>query len=218
MSLALFDLDETLIKGDCSSLWSSFMVEHGWVRDPRAFLQRDAELMDDYAQGKMDMPGYMQLTLAPLKGRSQEDVSNMVERYITEIIAPRIYADAKACIAMHRARGDRLLVISASGEHLVAPIARYLGIEESLAIGVELNNAIYTGSTQGVMTYREGKLTRLMAKLDHDASLLQSASFYSDSYNDLPLLSQVGCPCAVNPDISLLQHAQRAGWPVYRWG
>ena len=55
MNLALFDLDETLISGDCSSLWSAFMVEQGWVADPAAFLQQDAELMRLYALGQMDM-------------------------------------------------------------------------------------------------------------------------------------------------------------------
>jgi HAD superfamily hydrolase (TIGR01490 family) len=218
MNLALFDLDETLINGDCSSLWSSFMVEHGWVLDPQAFLRREAELMSDYAQGKMDMYDYMHLALAPLKGRSQERVSAMVKRYIEDIIAPRVYADARACIAMHRARGDRTMIISASGEHLVSPIAHYLGVDDALAIGVGLDNKIYTGLTQGVMTYREGKVTRLMMQLNHDVSLLQRASFYSDSHNDLPLLSQVGHPCVVNPDAALLQHARQVGWPVYRWG
>ncbi|OMQ26762.1 HAD family hydrolase [Serratia oryzae] len=218
MNLALFDLDETLINGDCSSLWSSFMVEHGWVHDPQAFLQREAELMSDYAQGKMNMQDYMHLTLAPLKGRSQDNVSKMVKRYIEEIISPRIYADARACIARHRARGDRTMIVSASGEHLVSPIARYLEVDDALAIGVELDNEIYTGLTQGVMTYREGKVTRLLMQLGNDASILQRASFYSDSYNDLPLLSQVGTPCVVNPDAALLQHARAAGWPIYRWG
>jgi phosphoserine phosphatase len=93
-----------------------------------------------------------------------------------------------------------------------------LGITESLAIGVEQVNGIYTGLTQGVMTYREGKVTRLLAHVNQDISLLQEAFFYSDSYNDLPLLSRVGNPCVINPDIVLLQHAQQAGWPVYYWG
>lgn len=217
MSLALFDLDETLINGDCSSLWSAYMVAQGWVADEQAFLQRDTLLMQQYAAGQMDMQEYMTCTLVPLKGRCELDVAVMIERYIQEVIAPRVYNDARKCLERHRARGDRIVVISASGAHLVAPIARYLGVNETLAISVGIEKGIFTGTTQGVMTYREGKVTRLMELLNQDVSQLQHASFYSDSHNDLPLLTKVGKPCAVNPDAILHQHARQAGWPVYAW-
>ncbi len=217
MSLALFDLDETLINGDCSSLWSAYMVKQGWVADEQVFLQRDAQLMQQYAVGQMDMQEYMTCTLAPLQGRHEADVAAMVERYIQEVIAPRVYNDARECLEQHRARGDRTVVISASGVHLVAPIARYLGVNETLAIGVGIEKGIFTGMTQGVMTYREGKVTRLMELINQDISQLQHASFYSDSHNDLPLLAQVGKPYAVNPDAILHQHARQAGWPVFAW-
>ena len=217
MKLALFDLDETLISGDCSSLWSAYMVANGWVADEQAFLQQDAALMQQYAVGKMDMQEYMRCTLAPLTGRSESDVAAMVAGYIQAVIAPRIYAQARECLAAHRAQGDRTVIISASGEHLVRPIARYLGVEETLAIGVEIKDGRFTGATQGTMTYREGKVSRLLELINQDDSLLQQASFYSDSHNDLPLLTRVGQPVAVNPDAILLQHARQAGWPVYAW-
>ncbi|MDR3430311.1 MAG: HAD-IB family hydrolase [Rouxiella aceris] len=217
MNLALFDLDETLISGDCSSLWSAFMVEQGWVADPAAFLQQDAELMRLYALGQMDMTEYMNWTLTPLQGRSEGEVATMVDRFVHEVIDARVYADARACLAEHLAKGDRTLVVSASGEHLVAPIANYLGVDETLAIGVERVNGVFTGRTQGVLTYREGKVTRLMSLLNQDTTQLEFASFYSDSHNDLPLLTKVGKPCAVNPDAILLRHARQAGWPVYAW-
>ena len=217
MKLALFDLDETLISGDCSSLWSAYMVAQGWVADKQAFLQQDAALMQQYAVGKMDMQEYMRCTLMPLTGRSEHDVAAMVGRYVEEIIAPRIYAQARECLATHRAQGDRTVIISASGEHLVQPIARFLGVNETLAIGVEIQNGRFTGATQGTMTYREGKVSRLLDLINQDETLLQQASFYSDSHNDLPLLTKVGQPYAVNPDAILLQHARQAGWPVYAW-
>ncbi len=217
MKLALFDLDETLISGDCSSLWSAYMVAQGWVADEQAFLQQDAALMQQYAVGQMDMREYMRCTLAPLTGRTQGDVAAMVARYIEDVIAPRIYTQARECLATHRAQGDRMVIISASGEHLVQPIARFLGVNETLAIGVEIQNGRFTGATQGTMTYREGKVSRLLDLINQDETLLQQASFYSDSHNDLPLLTKVGQPYAVNPDAILLQHARQAGWPVYAW-
>jgi len=217
MKLALFDLDETLISGDCSSLWSAYMVAKGWVADEQAFLQQDAALMQQYAVGQMDMQEYMRCTLLPLTGRRESDVAAMVANYIQDVIAPRVYAQARECLATHRAQGDRTVIISASGEHLVQPIARFLGVDETLAMGVEIQNGRFTGATQGTMTYREGKVSRLLHLINQDESLLENASFYSDSHNDLPLLTRVGQPIAVNPDAILLQHARQAGWPVHAW-
>lgn len=217
MKLALFDLDETLVNGDCSSLWSAYMVAQGWVANTDVFLQRDAELMQQYAIGEMDMTEYMNWTLKPLQGRSEREVVLMVKQFIDEVIMPKIYVQARQCLAEHQARGDRTIIISASGEHLVAPIAHSLGVNEVLAIGVELDNGIFTGFTQGVLTYREGKVSRLMTLINQDETLLQDACFYSDSHNDLPLLTQVGNPCVINPDAVLRQYARRAGWPVYAW-
>ncbi|MBS0848668.1 HAD family hydrolase [Citrobacter sp. JGM124] len=217
MSLALFDLDETLISGDCSSLWSAFMVSQGWVKNEEVFLQRDTALMQQYARGEMDMQEYMNYTLEPLKGHTQHRVAHSVQHFIHDVIAPRVYKDARDCLAHHRAKGDRLVIISASGEHLVAPIAQYLGVNETLAIGIGIENGVFTGTTQGVMTFREGKVTRLMTLINQDMAQLQDASFYSDSHNDLPLLLKVGHPNVVNPDPILQQHARRQGWPVFAW-
>jgi len=217
VSLALFDLDETLISCDCSSQWSNYMIKQGWVEDTRTFLQRNEELIQQYAVGEMDLADYMHLTLAPLRGRRQEDVARLVNQFVEEIIAPCVYPAAWECLAQHRANGDRIVIISASGEHLVTPIARYLGVDESLSIGVVIQEECFTGLTQGVMSYREGKVIRLLELINQDTAQLRNASFYSDSNNDLPLLSQVGRPIVVNPDAILLQHAQQAGWPVYRW-
>ena len=108
-------------------------------------------------------------------------------------------------------------MISASGTHLVAPIAARLGIDEFLAIDLEVVNGVYTGKTRGVLTYREGKITRLLEWLDQEEENLEGASFYSDSRNDLPLLLKVDHPVVVNPDPVLRGHAEQHGWPILSW-
>lgn len=216
MALAIFDLDDTLIDGDCASLWSQQMARLGWV-DGESFLQRDTELMQAYSEGKLAMEDYMAFSLAPLVGRTEEEVAHLVEPFVEDVIEPLIYSDACKVIAQHRAAGDRLLVISASSIHLVAPIAARIGIDEVLGIELELEHGFYSGRTQGVLTYREGKITRLLEWLAAEGESLEGASFYSDSRNDLPLLLKVSKPNAVNPDPVLLEHAQKAGWPVLNW-
>lgn len=216
MALAIFDLDETLIHGDCASLWSEQMVRLSWV-DGESFLRRDRELMDAYGKGHLKMEDYMAFSLEPLIGRSQEEVEHLVEPWVEDFIEPIIFSEATRTIAAHRKAGDRILVISASGVHLVGPIAARLGIDEYLGIDLEVVNGIYTGKTVGTLTYREGKITRLLEWLDQEEENLEGASFYSDSRNDLPLLLKVDHPHVVNPDPVLREHAEQHGWPILHW-
>ena len=216
MALAIFDLDETLIHGDCATLWSEQMGRLGWV-DAVPFMQRNNELMDAYSQGRLRMEEYMAFSLEPMAGRTPEEVDHLVGPWVEDCIEPIIFSDACTAIAAHRKAGDRILVISASGTHLVKPIAERLGIDEVLGIELEVKNGVYTGNTVGTLTYREGKITRLMEWLDEHEENLEGASFYSDSRNDLPLLLKVDQPHVVNPDPVLREHAEKAGWPIHHW-
>ncbi|PSS49494.1 HAD family phosphatase [Pseudomonas sp. BBP2017] len=216
MALAIFDLDETLIHGDCASLWSEQMARLGWV-DGESFLRRDKELMDAYGRGHLAMEDYMAFSLDPLIGRTPAEVDHLVGPWVEDFIEPIIFSDATKTIAAHRKAGDRILVISASGTHLVGPIAERLGIDEILAIELEVMNGVYTGKTVGTLTYREGKITRLLEWLDQQEENLEGASFYSDSRNDLPLLLKVDYPHVVNPDPVLREQAEKAGWPIHTW-
>jgi HAD superfamily hydrolase (TIGR01490 family) len=216
MALAIFDLDETLINGDCASLWSNRMGLLGWV-DPEAFMRENDALMNAYSEGRLAMEDYMTFSLAPMKGRRRSEVAPLVERFIDEVIEPLIYDDAREAVEQHRKANDRVLVISASGDHLARPIAARLGIADVLAIDLDIFDGCYTGQTRGVLTYREGKVVRLEDWMrDHQESFAGS-SFYSDSRNDLPLLSKVERARAVNPDPALLRHAVEAAWPVLMW-
>ncbi|MDX9839481.1 MAG: HAD family hydrolase [Azoarcus sp.] len=216
MALAIFDLDETLIGGDCASLWNAWMVGLGWAGGDD-FLARDRQLMALYGEGKLSMKQYMAFSLLPLAGRRTEDVARVVESFVDEVIEPIVYRDASLCVAAHRKAGDRVLVISASAHFLVSTIASRLQVDDVLAIDLEQHNGCYSGRTQGVLTFREGKVTRLQHWLEDQGESLQGASFYSDSRNDLPLLQRVDHPHAVNPDPVLHSHARQAGWPVLSW-
>ncbi|MBA1273738.1 HAD family hydrolase [Stutzerimonas azotifigens] len=216
MALAIFDLDETLIDGDCASLWSHEMAKIGWV-DGESFLRKDAELMAEYAFGRLAMEDYMAFSLAPLVGRTAEEVAHVVAPFVEDVIEPLIYSDAMRCIAEHRMAGDRILVISASAHFLVSAIAERLGIDEVLAIDLEEQHGFYSGATRGVLTYREGKVRRLEEWVADQGESLAGAHFYSDSINDLPLLQRVDFAHVVNPDPMLAEQARREGWPIVNW-
>ena len=213
MALVIFDLDETLIHGDCSTLWTEEMVKIGWA-DGDSFISHEQELMRQYASGTLAMEDYMAFTLSPLVGRTPEEVAHVVEPFVEDVIEPIFYSDASRCLARHREAGDRLLVISASAHFLVSAIAERFGIGEVLAIDLEQQRGFYTGRTEGVLTYREGKVTRLHAWLSEQGESLAGAAFYSDSRNDLPLLQRVTHPVAVDPDPILRQIATERGWRI----
>ena len=192
------------------------MVRLGWV-DGESFLRRDKELMDAYGRGHLAMEDYMAFSLEPLIGRTPEEIKHLVGPWVEDVIEPIIFSGATRAIAEHRKLGDRILVISASGTHLVRPIAERLGIDEILGIELDVAHGVYSGKTVGTLTYREGKITRLLEWLDAEEENLEGASFYSDSRNDLPLLLKVDFPHAVNPDPVLLEHAKKVGWPIHLW-
>ena len=216
MALVIFDLDDTLIHGDCATLWSEQMGRLGWV-DPDSSMRKNNELMAAYSRGELAMEEFMDFSLEPMIGRTPEEVAHLVEPWVEDIIEPLIYSDATKTIARHRQNGDRILVISASGTHLVTPIAARIGIDEVLGIELDVAHGVYSGKTVGVLTYREGKVARLTQWLEQEGESLEGAYFYSDSRNDLPLLSKVDFPQVVNPDPVLQAHAEQAGWPIHQW-
>ncbi|XCY76083.1 HAD family hydrolase [Pseudomonas sp. CBR-F] len=216
MALVIFDLDDTLIHGDCATLWSEQMGRLGWV-DGESFMRKNDELMAAYSRGELAMEDFMDFSLEPMIGRTPEEIEHLVEPWVEDVIEPLIYSEATRTIAQHRKNGDRILVISASGTHLVKPIAARIGIDEVLGIELDVAHGVYSGKTTGVLTYREGKITRLMEWLEQEGEHLDGAYFYSDSRNDLPLLLKVENPQVVNPDQVLRAHAEKAGWPIHHW-
>jgi HAD superfamily hydrolase (TIGR01490 family) len=192
------------------------MVKLGWADGDR-YIAHEQELKRQYAAGSLAMEDYMAFTLSPLVGRTAEEVAQVVEPFVEDVIEPIFYSEATRCLANHRAAGDRILVISASAHFLVSAIAGRLNVEEVLAIDLEQQHGHYSGRTQGVLNYREGKVSRLHTWLQAHGETLKGAYFYSDSRNDLPLLQLVDKPHVVNPDPTLLQHAQQAGWPILNW-
>lgn len=213
--LAIFDLDETLIAADSASLWSVFIVEKGLASE--SLLAEEQELMKAYAKGTLDMHDYMQATLKPIAGMASSSLDKLVDEFIELKIRPALYPDAVTRIQWHKRRGDKVLIISATGEHLVTPIAEMLGADDSIAINLEQINGIITGNTTGTLSYQQGKVVRMKAWLADQDIQFKGSYGYSDSINDLPLLDSVDHPFAVNPDPALALHAQMQEWTIMDW-
>lgn len=213
MSLAIFDLDNTLIAGDSDYLWGQFLVEQGIV-DREHYESANAEFYRQYREGSLDIAEFLAFALRPLAEHPPERLYVWRERFVQEKIVPILLPAARDLIAKHRNRGDLPLVITATNHFVTEPIVGLYGIEHLIATTPEFSEGRYTGRHIGVPCFQEGKVRRLDEWLEVNDHLLADSWFYSDSHNDLPLLSLVGNPVAVDPDDTLAEVARARGWPI----
>ena len=213
MTLAIFDLDNTLIGGDSDNLWGEFVCERGLV-EVAGFAARNDKFYDDYKAGTLDIIAYLRFALGTLKGHPREELDAWHRDFMASKIEPIMLPKAAQLIANHRARGHELLIITATNHFITRPIADALGVDQLLACEAEIVDGLYTGEPSGIPSYHAGKITRLNSWLAGRDTTLEGAYFYSDSHNDLPLLELVDKPIAVDPDPRLLARAEELGWPV----
>ncbi|WP_136248126.1 HAD family hydrolase [Halomonas borealis] len=213
MSLAIFDLDNTLLSIDSDHAWGEFLLEQGAV-DPVAYKEANDRFMADYEAGTLDMAEFLAVALKPLTEHSPAQLAAWHQQFMVSKIEPHILPRGEELVARHRANGDTLLIITATNRFITGPIAERLGIDELIAVEPERIDGRYTGRVSGVPSFREGKVTRLTEWLERRALSLHDTWFYSDSHNDLPLLERVDHPVAVDPDASLRAAAEARDWRI----
>jgi len=218
--LALFDLDHTLLSGDSDVLWCDFLIAEGLL-DRATFEARNHAMAERYERGAATGAEFCGFYAETLRGARPDSWQHLRERFLLAVIAPRLGAAARALVEQHRAAGDRLVLTTASNRFITELTAHELGIEVLIATELELIDGTFTGRTEGMLNMREGKLDRLKGWLHEqalDERALASATFYSDSANDLPLLEAVGLPVVVDPNEAFERVVRARGWPVLRLG
>lgn len=213
MSLAIFDLDNTLIADDSDYLWGQFLVDQGIV-DKDYYESANTKFYDDYKQGTLDIFEFLNFSLKPLAEHNPEQLFQWRAQFIELAIKPILLESAQQLIAKHKHRGDTLLVITATNRFVTEPIVQLYGIENLLATTPEFIDGRYTGSIIDIPCFQEGKVKLLEAWLKDSTETMEGSWFYSDSHNDLPLLKLVDHPVAVDPDDKLSEFAQAANWPI----
>ena len=216
LRLALFDLDHTLLPIDSDYAWGQFTIELGWT-DPASFARRNDEFYAQYQAGTLDIHAYVRFATEAFRLRGPAAAEAARRRFMQEVIEPAIRTPALDLIERHRQAGDRLVVITATNEFVTRPIVQRLGVDELIAVQLARDtNGWYSGEIEGIPSMREGKVQRMthwLLEQGLDWNGIE-ATFYSDSTNDLPLLTRVQHPVATNPDARLREHAQALGWPI----
>lgn len=213
MTLAIFDLDHTLIDCDSDYLWGEYMVENGIV-DAQAYREKNRLFYEDYQRGKLDNDSYLAFALEPLTHYSIEELHRWRQDFVDQCIKPRVLPGAAPLLEQHRAQGHELILLSATNLFISEPIARALNVPTVLSTEPEIVNHRYTGRFLGVPTYREGKVAALREWLESSRHDLEGSFFYSDSMNDLPLLELVDYPIVVHPDAELKIIAAQRDWTI----
>jgi HAD superfamily hydrolase (TIGR01490 family) len=216
MRLALFDLDNTLLAGDSDFEWAQFLIERG-VLDGEVYEARNIEFYEQYKAGTLDIHEFLDFQLKPLARHDRAVLDAWHRDYMAHKIMPIITEGARALVRQHS--GDLCAIVTATNSFVTAPIARAFGIEHLIATEPEQKDGQFTGGVRGTPSFREGKVERVqewLAQRGQSFAAFDRSWFYSDSLNDLPLLSKVTDPVAVDPDEKLLAHAERQGWRVLR--
>jgi HAD superfamily hydrolase (TIGR01490 family) len=211
---AFFDLDKTVIAKSSTLAFSKPFFEQG-------LMNRRAVLKSTYAQFLFLMSGADRDQIDRMRsyltnmcaGWDVEQVKSIVGETLHDIVNPLVFAEAAELIADHKLCGRDIVVVSASGEEIVAPIARALGATHAMATRMVVEDGRYTGQI-AFYCYGEGKVAAIRELAAREGYALEHCYAYSDSSTDIPMLEAVGHPAVVNPDRALRKEASARGWPV----
>lgn len=211
---AFFDLDKTVIAKSSALAFSKPFYAQG-------LLNRRTVLKSSYAQFVFLMSGadhdqmdrMRSYVTAMCTGWDVAQVKAIVEETLHSIVTPLVFAEAAELIADHKLCGRDVVIVSASGEEVVAPIARALGATHAMATRMVVEDGKYTGEI-AFYCFGEGKAAAVQELAAREGYQLEHCYAYSDSSTDLPMLELVGHPSVVNPDRSLRKEAAARDWPI----
>jgi HAD superfamily hydrolase (TIGR01490 family) len=211
---AFFDLDKTVIAKSSTLAFSRPFFQGGLINRRAVLKSAYAQFVFMQSGADADQVERMRAHLTSLcEGWDVEQVRSIVEETLHDVVDPLVYAEAAELVTEHREKGHDVVVVSASGEEIVRPIARMLGATDSVATRMVAADGRYTGEID-FYCYGDNKaaaVKQLASERDYD---LTACHAYSDSITDLPMLECVGHPATVNPDRGLRKVAAERGWPV----
>lgn len=220
-NLALFDLDMTLLNVDSDHSWGQFLVEQGLV-DRAYYKDMNDKFYQDYIAGTLDAVEYNEFVASFLKTKTMNELHAYREIYLNTWIKPAMRPDGIKAIKEHRQAGDTVVVISATNDFVVVPIASLFGVDSAhtLATRLEVVDNAYTGKVADRPNFKDGKLyhlTNFIAQKNAKGIQFDKLIAYSDSKNDLPLLQFADVAVCVTPDDILRQYANTQHWQIVDW-
>jgi len=219
---AFFDVDNTVMQGA-----SIFHLARGLYarkfltgRDIGRFAWQQARFRLVGREDLGHVHGARESALSFAAGHTVEELTRIGEEVFDEVMAAKVWPGTRALAQMHLDAGQRVWLVTATPVEVATVIAHRLGLTGALGTVSETEDGVYTGRLVGEILHGEAKAEAVRALAVREGLDLGRCAAYSDSANDIPMLSLVGHPCAINPDSRLRAQAKAEGWRVrdYRTG
>jgi HAD superfamily hydrolase (TIGR01490 family) len=211
---AFFDMDKTLLRVESGMSWTKFLYRRGEL--PTRMVAKAIYWSALYKLAVLDMETVFAKLCRDLEGNLEAEMIDKCAIWYRRDLAPAITARGLAAIASHRRRGEAVVLATGSTQYAAGPVAQGAEIEHVLSSRLEVDRGRFTGRAS-VLCFGHHKVRLAEAWAAEQGVDLAASTFYSDSYNDLPLLKRVGRAVAVNPDPRLRRYAAKAGWPIEQW-
>ena len=208
--LLIFDLDNTLLAGDSDRKWGIFLSEQKIVDE--SYLDESERFYNNYYEGSLDIDGFLSFCLKPLVANDMAKLLKLREQFIEEKIRPIVTKTGKELINQAHAEGKKVIIATATNDFVTRPIADIFDVSVLIATEFEIKDNAFTGRVVGGPCFRGGKLNKVNKWINDNNFDLSQASFYSDSFNDLPLLERVKKPVIVDGDDKLKEIGKNKNW------
>lgn len=213
---AFFDVDNTMMMG-ASLFWFARGLaarKYFSTRDVAGFVWQQAKFRIAGNESADDMHTIRENALAFVAGRPLTEIVSASEEIYDELMADRIWSGTRALAQQHLDAGQRVWLVTATPVELASIIAHRLGLTGALGTVAEVVDGRYTGRLVGELMHGPAKAEAVLALAERQGLDLSRCTSYSDSANDLPMLSLTGTAVAVNPDTELRAIARSRGWQI----
>jgi HAD superfamily hydrolase (TIGR01490 family) len=208
--LLIFDLDNTLLAGDSDRNWGIFLAEKNVVGPD--YLEESEKFYNNYYDGNLDIDGFLSFCLKPLIENDMDYLLELRAQFLEEKIKPIMTKTGINIIKQAIENGSSVIIATATNDFVTRPIADLFNVPTLIATEFEVDNNRFTGRVVGSPCFREGKLDKVKRWIADNGYDLSKASFYSDSFNDLPLLEKVKTPIIVDGDDKLIEIGKNNNW------
>mgnify|MGYP006281371425 CR=1 FL=1 len=213
---AFFDVDNTIMRGASIFHFAVGLARHHFFsgREIVGFASKQIKFVLSGSEDLEDMASATEAALSFVEGRRVDDLLALAEEIFDEIMTDKLIPGSLALAQGHLDAGQQVWLVTATPVELASLIARRLGLTGALGTVAEVRDGVYTGRLLGPPLHGLAKAEAIRALAANEGLDLERCSAYSDSSNDIPMLSTVGTAVAVNPDSTLRAHAREHGWPI----
>ncbi|MRH87135.1 HAD-IB family hydrolase [Nocardia sp. SYP-A9097] len=213
---AFFDVDNTMVQGASIVHFARGLAARKYFKtsDLVDIAWKQVKFRVTGKENSADMSSGKERALEFIAGRPTAELAALGEEIYDEIIADKIWPGTRALAQMHLDAGQQVWLVTATPVELAQVIAKRLGLTGALGTVAESHDGVFTGRLVGDILHGLGKAHAVRTLAIREGLNLKRCTAYSDSHNDVPMLSLVGTAVAINPDADLREVAKNRGWEI----